>query len=148
MEVYFKISWQLIAQETLQCYFLSNVSIRMLGSCKFQLYVKFYSATISLHNRLLLSHFYINIQKIGIASSSKVSKTLSQLSKSRYTKDLLFFLAFHIWKVFRKLFHPSICMSCLLPGRRVIFTSCHLYFLHVVEYWALTWIILLFGNKK
>ena len=91
-----KVSWQLIARETLQYYFLSNVSIHILGSCKFQLYVKFYSATISLgsckfrlyvkffsvtislHNRLLLSHFYINILKIGITSSSKLSKTLSQ----------------------------------------------------------------------
>ena len=58
-----KVSWQLIAQETLQCHFLSNVSIRILGSCKFQLYGKFYSATISLHNRRLLSNFYMNIQK-------------------------------------------------------------------------------------
>ena len=39
-------------------------------------------------------------------------------------------------------------MSCLLPGRPVIFTSCHLYSLHVVEYWAMTWIFLLFGTKK
>ena len=106
-----KVSWQLIPQETLQCHFLSNVSIRILGSCKFQLYVKFYSATISLHNRLLLSHFYINIQKIGIESSSKVWKLFLSLSKLRYTKYLLFFLAFCVWNVFRKLFHSSVCMS-------------------------------------
>ena len=133
-----KVSWQLIAQETLQCYFLSNVSIRILGSCKFQLYVKFYSVTISIHNSLLLSHFYISIQKIGITRPQRFRKLFLPLSKSRYTEDLLFFLAFHIWNVFCYLFHSSICMSCLLPGRPVIFTSCHLYFSHIVEYWAMT----------
>ena len=41
------------------------------------------------------------------------------------TKNLLFFLGFRLWKVFHRLFHFSICMSCLLtglPGRPVIFT--------------------------
>ena len=57
-----KNPWQLIAQGTLYCYFPSNVSIRILGSSRFQLYVEFYLATNSLHNKLLLSHFDINIK--------------------------------------------------------------------------------------
>ena len=59
----------------------------------------------------------------------------------------MFFLGFRTWKVFRRLFHFSVCMSCLFPGRPVIFTSCPLYFTHV-ECRAPTWILLLFGNKK
>ena len=31
-------------------------------------------------------------------------------------------------------FHFSVCMSCLFPGHPVIFTSCYLYFPHVIEY--------------
>ena len=139
--LYYKCSFTADSQRTLQWCFLSNVSIRMLGSCKFLLYEEFYSATTFPHKRPLLSYFYINIQK------NKFEKFLLNLRIARYTKNLFLFLCFRVWNILCWLFHFLICMTCLLPGRPVIFTSCHLYFIHVVEYWAPTR-ILLFRNKK
>ena len=39
---YYKSSSTAVVQGTLQCCFLSNVSIRLLGNCRFQLYVEFF----------------------------------------------------------------------------------------------------------
>ena len=66
----------------------------MLGSCRFQLYVEFYSTTTSLHNRAHPSPFYVNIHKIGIKSSLKVSKIRSEFKYSKHTKSLFFSLSF------------------------------------------------------
>ena len=91
----------------------------------------------SLHNRFLLSHFYINIQEIGIKILKRFQKFLLSLTIAMYTKNF-FYLSFPVWKNFRWLFDFSIFMSWLHPGHPVIFISCHLSFLHAVEYCALT----------
>ena len=120
----------------------------MLGSCRFQLYGEFYSATTSVHKRPHLTHFYMNIQKIGIKVLQRFRKLILSLSITRHTKNLFFFLGFRILIFFRWMFHFPIYISCLLTGHPVIFTSCHHYCPHVVKYWAPIRIILLFGNKK
>ena len=98
--------------------FLSNVSTRVLGGCRFQQYVEFYSAKISFYKRPLLSRFYINIQKIRINCSPKVSKIPLSLSIARYSEKFLAdcFTFQSEWHVY----FLVIQLSLLL----VIFTSC------------------------
>ena len=83
----------------------------MLSSCRFQLYVEFYSATL--------------FSTRGWKVPERFGKFLLNLSIASYTKNLFTFLSFCVWNDFRGLFHFSICMPCLLPGHPVIFTSCH-----------------------
>ena len=78
---------------------------------------------------LLLSHFHINIQKIEIKISSKFSEIN------------FVHLRFSYMNFFSLTFYFSICVSCLFPAHPVMFTSCHLYFPHVIEYlWLLIWL--------
>ena len=93
---YYKSSFTADRIRNIKCCFLSNVSIRIINTCRFQLYVEIHSATCSLQKMSLLSHFYVNPQKIQTESSLKMLKipTEFKCSTARYTKNLFFSLSF------------------------------------------------------
>ena len=90
---------------------LSFNCIHSYVSCQFQLNAEFYSATTSLHKRLHFFCFCINIQKLGIKSFSKVSKSRSAFKQSKA----------HLKFVLRTLKFFSVIVS--LFNLHVMFTS-------------------------